>query len=192
MNVDAGLLCEVKNKLDKMYEQYLLSPEWKKIRGERLKIDNFMCVICKSKDNLQVHHINYNDFDNLDNLRTLCKKCHEDIHSFREAVAESSKNGTLKEAMQKYDEEMTKIVDKYVLRREKTLNDNGDCYLMTNGNQKGMNRYIRALFEWQPYGNILWYGHGSYCGVNFTRYNKMRLERKQKIKTRKEETAKNS
>jgi len=47
------------------------------IRGVRKELDNRECVICDSKDKLQVHHINGVKKDNaMINLVTLCYTCH--------------------------------------------------------------------------------------------------------------------
>ena len=53
-----------------------------------LKRDNYKCVDCESKDDLQVHHKDGNSWEkagnnannNLDNLITLCRKCHLGIY----------------------------------------------------------------------------------------------------------------
>ena len=67
------------------YTDYLKSPEWKKIRNSVLERDNFRCAVCGSTDGLNIHHITYenifNEQENLSDLVTLCRKCHETIHS---------------------------------------------------------------------------------------------------------------
>ena len=52
------------------------SPEWKAARLSRLMLDHFLCVFCKAPAE-QVHHIAYLEFDTDDNLRSLCKNCHD-------------------------------------------------------------------------------------------------------------------
>lgn len=59
---------------------------YREIRSEVLKRDNNECqwkIVCKrSKKNLIIHHIDFNDRNNtLKNLITLCKKCHSSFHS---------------------------------------------------------------------------------------------------------------
>lgn len=55
-------------------------------RQEVLERDMFKCTNCKSKDKLTVHHIDgngrgsLNPNNNIDNLITLCRKCHASIH----------------------------------------------------------------------------------------------------------------
>ena len=57
------------------------------VRKKVLERDNFSCVICGAKDKLEVHHIVTphkfalpEEANRLDNLVTLCKKCHYAIH----------------------------------------------------------------------------------------------------------------
>ena len=62
---------------------YMHSANWMNTRQKRLIHDNFTCVLCGAKDNLQVHHITYENigYENLEDLRTLCKECHyEKVH----------------------------------------------------------------------------------------------------------------
>ncbi|MBJ6745215.1 HNH endonuclease [Streptococcus sp. 121] len=76
------------------------SPEWKKLRLEALARDNYECVWCREEGKLsnkvnavlEVDHIlELDDYPehalDLDNLRTLCKACHNKRHGrfqFRE------------------------------------------------------------------------------------------------------------
>lgn len=73
------------------YGASLFDPRWKSKRKEILDRDNNKCVICKSGDNLQVHHRQYhfsrmmNVFKNpweYENrlLITLCESCHQKGH----------------------------------------------------------------------------------------------------------------
>lgn len=66
------------------YGDFLNSKYWKKVRSLVLKRDSFKCIICKSNENLNVHHDTYkNHFKELDNLKdlmTLCKTCHTEHH----------------------------------------------------------------------------------------------------------------
>ena len=69
------------------YKKYISSPEWRKKRVIILKRDNNMCVMCGSKENLNVHHLTYErlyEEDN-DDLVTLCSKCHKDIHERKDS-----------------------------------------------------------------------------------------------------------
>jgi len=56
--------------------------EW---RNEVLARDNYTCQVCKSRNNLNVHHIIPNRIDSskildINNAITLCEKCHEQTY----------------------------------------------------------------------------------------------------------------
>lgn len=68
------------------------SPSYLRVRKEALKRDKFKCKKCGSKKNLQVHHIkNWACYptlrEELDNLITLCKRCHLKINRSEEEWA---------------------------------------------------------------------------------------------------------
>lgn len=67
------------------YKEYIKSEEWKVKRKEVLERDKFKCRLCGAKGteyNLHVHHNSYDNLGNepLEDLITLCKKCHETYH----------------------------------------------------------------------------------------------------------------
>lgn len=65
------------------YQEYLNSPEWKAKRRQRLALDKYTCRLCGSGKNLHVHHISYKNLgkpEELDDLITLCDKCHARVH----------------------------------------------------------------------------------------------------------------
>ena len=71
------------------YTQQLKSKKWKEKRQSILERDNFSCVKCNSKDNLQVHHtlyINGRKAWEYNNklLITVCSSCHFEIHQTEE------------------------------------------------------------------------------------------------------------
>ena len=69
----------------KNYKHYLGSEYWKKLRRECFARDGFRCVKCGSAMNLNAHHLNYDklgDYDELENLITLCGACHTEVHKF--------------------------------------------------------------------------------------------------------------
>ena len=73
----------------KDYDNYIRSEEWKRKRKERLKIDNYKCVMCGSGIDqwgyLEVHHISYKNMGHEDvwnDLCTLCPSCHKLIHAY--------------------------------------------------------------------------------------------------------------
>lgn len=62
-------------------EQYRTAIKKSTLRIDTLKRDNFCCILCKSKQKLQIHHIiplneNYSLNLNMFNLITLCSDCH--------------------------------------------------------------------------------------------------------------------
>jgi hypothetical protein len=64
------------------YREYLRSDKWREIRAQRLKKDDFTCVMCgdKAKD---VHHATYPSTwgtEDISSLASLCRKCHERHH----------------------------------------------------------------------------------------------------------------
>lgn len=65
---------------DERHEQYYQSDRWKQQRRKRLVADGFKCLLCGSRENLHVHHKYGIDYDEVHQLRTLCKRCHELVH----------------------------------------------------------------------------------------------------------------
>lgn len=75
------------------YEAYLMSDQFDKIRQSVLSRDNHKCVVCGSQDNLQVHHLTYENIykEDIGDLITLCGSCHSIYHAIdnrRKAVEE--------------------------------------------------------------------------------------------------------
>lgn len=157
--------------MNEEYERYLQSEKWKSLRAKRIQMDGGVCNICGSKQNLQVHHLNYNYFDTTDNLITLCENCHHDIHNFHNEVMESIRSGEIKQKMDAVidavldlKESYYQIVDKYVFQRAKEFSTNGDVTFFTgdrfchttdkDGHTGGtkLNRYLYALNCYAPYG----------------------------------------
>lgn len=66
----------------KEHKAYIQTKKWKCIRKEVLKRDGGKCVVCGSKSKLEIHHITYENWknENLDELVTLCKTCHNAVH----------------------------------------------------------------------------------------------------------------
>lgn len=69
--------------LDNYYDA-VNSPKWfNEVRPAVLERDHNRCVFCECTENLQVHHIRYqndrgeNDYFNMKYLVTLCRKCHQ-------------------------------------------------------------------------------------------------------------------
>lgn len=58
---------------------------WDKRRELIFRRDNYTCLKCGTKDNLLVHHRDGNDRHNsINNLMTLCQKCHLGLHGKEE------------------------------------------------------------------------------------------------------------
>lgn len=85
--------------------QFYNSSEWRSLRTQALERDHYECVWCREEgkvttENLEVDHIKelefYPEFAlDLDNLRTLCKECHNKRHNrfqFRKSQKMMDKN----------------------------------------------------------------------------------------------------
>lgn len=75
------------------YHQYLDSIIWKNKRKIVLERDKYLCQICKILPAEDVHHLNYNNVYNekLEDLQSLCKKCHNEIHILNPYLAQKPK-----------------------------------------------------------------------------------------------------
>ena len=79
-------ISELRNSLNELsYNELLKQPQWKEKRLQIFKRDKFVCLICNSKNELNVHHRLYVSFrlpwEYKNNcFATLCRKCHETIH----------------------------------------------------------------------------------------------------------------
>ena len=58
-------------------EGFLCSPEWANARERAIARDGGKCRICGRLAPLNVHHFNYDDLLDMDNLVTVCRYCHE-------------------------------------------------------------------------------------------------------------------
>lgn len=65
------------------YYEYLESDQWLNIRRIALMKSDFKCEKCGNKENLNVHHLNYNSvFDEkIRDIIVLCKGCHKNQHN---------------------------------------------------------------------------------------------------------------
>ena len=75
------------------YYKYLASKEWGLIRKQVLNRDHHRCRLCNSKDELRVHHRTYARIyrEDLDDLTTLCNKCHKLFHGIVDEPTEQMK-----------------------------------------------------------------------------------------------------
>jgi hypothetical protein len=67
---------------DEMKAAYYQLPQWIELRQLRFQCDGYTCVLCRSGDDLQCHHVTYERLFNelLQDLMTVCCSCHETIH----------------------------------------------------------------------------------------------------------------
>lgn len=71
-----------------LYEAFLQSDLWKRLRIEVFERDNWKCKLCHESGGLHAHHItykhpNYDDVDVWDytpNIITVCADCHKSLH----------------------------------------------------------------------------------------------------------------
>ena len=96
-------MIEVSTRADRT--EFYNSSDWRELRKLALERDHYECVWCRyegrvTMDNLEVDHIKelefYPEFAlDLDNLRTLCKECHNKRHNrfqFRKSSKMENKN----------------------------------------------------------------------------------------------------
>lgn len=66
-----------------LYHEYLMTETWRDIRKRVLNRDKRRCRLCDSPKKLRVHHRNYPKVfgeESLNDLITLCEKCHTLFH----------------------------------------------------------------------------------------------------------------
>lgn len=65
-----------------MKEAYYISGHWERVRTARFRFDDFACTRCKTNENLEAHHWEYDLFrERLGMLQTFCHDCHQNyIH----------------------------------------------------------------------------------------------------------------
>lgn len=75
------------------YQQYIQSTEW--IVRRRLFLLNHkkVCAICGFYDQLEVHHLNYDNLGNEkdEDLIILCRRCHNDTHYSSNTIEPATK-----------------------------------------------------------------------------------------------------
>ncbi|MFM9914003.1 MAG: hypothetical protein ACKVN9_10765 [Methylophilaceae bacterium] len=73
---------EVNQERRLIYEDYLLSNQWKAIKALVFKRANDMCEICELNDAVDVHHETYENVfaEKLEDLKAVCRFCHDYLH----------------------------------------------------------------------------------------------------------------
>lgn len=176
--------------MNEEYADYLQSEHWYRLRRVAFARDGFRCRICGSGEQLEGHHWSYDDLNNVDNVITLCHRCHRDVHEFWDEVRQIQRDpdGPLRKAETAYTEAVAQILDKYVVRREKTLSDTGDTTFLTEGRHGLMNKYIHFMINGHPYyDQSTLEPHLGYVGA--MRYQNMRLARKKIVRKRAERSS---
>jgi len=69
------------------YREYLETDHWKWVRWAALWVAGNRCQLCRSEENLEVHHNNYDCLFNErpGDLVVLCRECHE-VYSLAQQV----------------------------------------------------------------------------------------------------------
>lgn len=71
-------------KMNPTYYEYMHSNEWKSLKKSAIERDDRQCQLCGARKDLIVHHKRYpKDLfseDHIDNLITLCRRCHYKTH----------------------------------------------------------------------------------------------------------------
>lgn len=77
-------IIEINHAKGLSYHEFLISKYWFNVREKVMKRDGFQCVCCHSKNNLQVHHMDYKhhgfEHKHLNDLTTVCNDCHKIVH----------------------------------------------------------------------------------------------------------------
>jgi hypothetical protein len=72
-------------KAQEDYQAYLKTDYWKEVSAAVKARDGFRCRVCNSPESLEVHHRCYRhkgaEKEHLNDLTTLCRKCHGLYHS---------------------------------------------------------------------------------------------------------------
>lgn len=76
-----------------LYKQYLLSDKWAEKRSKMMDIAGYACEVCKSTNNLQVHHLTYDHLYNEkpSDLVVVCGKHHKKLDKNRKHSSSQSK-----------------------------------------------------------------------------------------------------
>ena len=86
LQVDKWCKSRYYSELNNMpYAEYLKTEHWQKLRERAKERDGNKCVLCSSKERLEVHHSSYEhrgrDHYEIDDIVTLCHECHSKYHN---------------------------------------------------------------------------------------------------------------
>lgn len=68
-----------------LYKDYLKTIDWKNLRDEAIRRKK-KCFVCKSKDDLVVHHLRYRNLTDVSmakDLKVMCHRCHKLLHELK-------------------------------------------------------------------------------------------------------------
>ena len=119
------------------YRKYLNSDEWKEIREIVKERDGHKCLICNcsaDKDkgiHLSVHHRTYenkyNERENLGDLITLCKSCHDIFHNIKKyKKIHKEDTSAMKEAKKEFGQEIKELknrIEDLITEKYKKVNE---------------------------------------------------------------------
>lgn len=167
------------------YSDFLQSPEWRALREKVIMRDGCACHMCKSRNNLRVHHLSYDDLLDENNLITLCDKCHENVHQYTKnfRAALRNENSELRQGVDLINAAITRLIDQFIYARSAEFNPNGDIHFFTGprNEQVNINDFINELISLDPYassyGNVRSLQINPYGRARWTRYNDIRLKR---------------
>lgn len=80
-------------RFNKAYLDYIHSEAWRDVSEKRKAIDDNKCCICGTENNLEVHHLNYDNLGHEDineDLVTLCSDCHKEVHQAKDDFVKGS------------------------------------------------------------------------------------------------------
>ena len=86
--MSANAKTKPKPKRSDEYRAYFKSKSWQRKRAKVIFRDGAQCRACGSRESLEVHHLIYARFTEewLEDLITLCEKCHKAIHKSLNAI----------------------------------------------------------------------------------------------------------
>jgi len=137
------------NKRFKTYNDYLKSDEWKSLKKIYFINIKKICIGCRSKKTIQLHHKSYKRLGGLNEVKDLisvCKKCHNEIHTIQKknglplARATTMVLGSMK-AVRKKQKGKQKIVkaDKRLINLRIKREKEGKILLIRDLVKKGIN-----------------------------------------------------